>query len=491
MLGDFYYANNQLDKATEEYAALYRDHPKDLLVKKNYIQLLLLRDRIDDARKLNDELMKARPDDEEARVYKGEIELRGGKANDAVNTLQAVVKSDPDNAVAHYQLGLAYNQAGNANRAEPEWRDAVRLNPDFTEAHRALAAVAAARGDASSLAQEAEQIIRIQPGVEDGYRLRGMANVIRKQYQTADKDLHLALEKQPNNPPAYVWLGNLHAAQQQLGEAQKSYQLALDQDPNSTDALGGVLNVYQAQKQTDRALATAKAQMAKYPKNAGFHVMVGALLVQAKDLAGAEAEFKQATDLDKNNVEARVKLGMIQSQRGNADLALQTFVEGQKINPRQGAFYLMAGDIYNGKSDWDHAKQQYQKVLEVQPEDTSEYAIASNDLAYVILEQGGNADLAFQMAQKARQKLPDLPNTADTLGWAFYHKQVYSSAITLCKEAVKKSPDNAMYNYHLGLAYAKNGQAALARQQRDRVKKIDPKFPNLDKLDQALSEMKG
>jgi cytochrome c-type biogenesis protein CcmH/NrfG len=28
MLGDFYFANNQLDKATDEYAALYRDHPR-------------------------------------------------------------------------------------------------------------------------------------------------------------------------------------------------------------------------------------------------------------------------------------------------------------------------------------------------------------------------------------------------------------------------------------------------------------------------------
>ena len=37
---------------------------KDLLVKKNYIQLLILKDRLDDARKLNDEVLKAKPDDE-------------------------------------------------------------------------------------------------------------------------------------------------------------------------------------------------------------------------------------------------------------------------------------------------------------------------------------------------------------------------------------------------------------------------------------------
>ena len=153
-----------------------------MVVKKNYIQLLILKDRIDEARKLNDETLKAKPDDQDAQIYKGEIEIRSGKASDAVNTLQAVLKNDPDNAVAHYQLGLAFEQLGNTTRAEAEWRDAVRLSPDNVEAHRALAGVAIHRSDASALAQEADQIIAMQPGAPDGYLLRGVAEIDRKQF---------------------------------------------------------------------------------------------------------------------------------------------------------------------------------------------------------------------------------------------------------------------------------------------------------------------
>jgi Tfp pilus assembly protein PilF len=87
MLGDFYYVNGQIDKATTEYSELYQDHPKDPVVKKNYIQLLILKNRLDEARKLNDEIVKAKPDDLDAQVYKGELEIRGGKAGDAINTL--------------------------------------------------------------------------------------------------------------------------------------------------------------------------------------------------------------------------------------------------------------------------------------------------------------------------------------------------------------------------------------------------------------------
>ncbi len=57
MLGDFYYATGDLDKATAEYSSLYNDHPKDMQVKKNYIQLLILKNRLEEATKLNDEVL--------------------------------------------------------------------------------------------------------------------------------------------------------------------------------------------------------------------------------------------------------------------------------------------------------------------------------------------------------------------------------------------------------------------------------------------------
>jgi cellulose synthase operon protein C len=487
MLGDFYFATNQVDKAVTEYGALYQEHPKDIAVKKNYIQLLILKDRLDEARKLNDEVLKATKDDTDAQIYKGQIEIRSGKASAAVSTLQGVLKNEPDNGVAHYQLGLAFDKLGNG-RAEAEWREAVRLRPDITEAHRALAGVAIHRGDATALAQEADQIITLQPESPDGYLLRAVAEIDRKQFTTAEDYIKKSLEKASQNPAAYVQLGNLRMAQKKPAEAQKAYQQGLDQDPNSSDALGGVLNVYLIQKQPDKAIAAANAQLAKNPKNSAFHIILGHLLEeQKKDLAGAEAEFKRAADLDKNNTEALVRLGMVQNERGAADQALATYLDASQANPKEAIFYLLAGSIYENQRNWDKAKQVYQKALELQPNN----ALASNNLAYVMLQQGGNVDVALAMAQTARRQLPDNPNSADTLGWAYYHKGVYTSAIDLLKEAVKKDPGNATFNYHLGLAYAKNGQASLARQQLDRVVKIKPGSSEADELRRAVAQIKG
>jgi tetratricopeptide (TPR) repeat protein len=350
-----------------------------------------------------------------------------------------------------------------------------------------LAGVAIHRGDLGALAAEADQIIKLQPAAPDGYLLRAVADMNRDQFQTAEQYIRQSLAREPNNPGAYVQLGNLRMAQKQYPEAQKAYQQALDQNPNYTDALGGVLNVDLMQKNPDKAIATVKTELSRYPKNAGFHIMLGQMLMeQKKDFDGAEQEFKAAADLDSKNSEAVLKLAEVRNDRGDSGKALQAYLDGSKINPRDIRFYLLAGGIYESKQDWEHAKQQYQKVLEMEPQNP----VASNNLAYVMLQQGGNVDVAFAMAQTARRQLPDNANSADTLGWAFYHKAVYTSAITLFKEAIKKDPDNPLFNYHLGLAYAKSGQAGLAQQQLDRVVKIKPGF-DTDELRREIAEVKG
>ena len=482
LLGDYYWHTNQFDKAETEYASLNRDHPRDLVVRGNYIQLLILHGHLDEARKLVDEFLKDQPASPDAQIYKAEIQIRSGKANDAVETLQGVLKTDAQNAVAHYQLGLALDQTGNASRAETEWRETVRLQPDIIEAHRALAGVAIHNSDVTFLTQEANQIIALAPAAPDGYLLRAVAEMNRKQYTTAEQFLKTSLEKDAKNPGAYVQLGNLRMEENRPADAEKAYRQALDLDPNDADALGGMLNVYQ--KQPDKALALTKAQLASHPNNPDFHVILGTLLEDKKDTQGAKAEFEQAIKLNRTDMSAYLKLGGLQSEQGDSAGALQTYLNAGEVSPKNVGFFLLAGGIYEQKKDWEQAKQMYQKVLAGQPDNP----IASNNLAYVMLQQGGNVDVAFQMAQTAHRLLPENASSADTLGWAFYHKHVYASAITLFKEAVQKDPKNDLFNYHLGLAYARNGQAALAKQQLDRLK---PDSAEADELKRTMSEMKA
>jgi len=493
MLGDYYFAIGDIEKAATEYSSLYRDHTKDSRVKLNYVQLLILRGRFEEARRLNDEILKQNPGDEDALICRGQLQNREGHPADAVETLQGVLRNAPDHAIAHYHLGIAYEALGNLQLAESEWQDAARLRPDLVEPHRALAQMALRKGDASALEQNATEIIKLQPLSPDGYALRSASYISRRRYDAAELDIRKAIEVAPQQPAGYVQMGSLRFAQQKFGDAERAYQEALDRDPNSSDALSGLMNTYLAEKQPDKAVAAAQAQIGKVPDNSAFEDLLGTLLFDIRhDLSGAEAALKKSVQLDKTNSDAVIKLGRLQVAKGSGDEAIATYQSSIEDNPRQPDLYILTGELYENKHDWEDAKQMYQEALEISPNDPR----ASNNLACTLLQTGGNVDIALSLAQAARRGMPNSPNAADTLGWVYYQKGAYKSAIDLFQEALRlieknKVRPDANVHYHLALAYEKTNQPALARQHLQRVLKINPNYSEAADVKKQLAELRS
>jgi cellulose synthase operon protein C len=492
MLGDFYFAVGDLDKAVAEYESLYREHAKDPVVQKNYVQLLILKNRVEEAEKLNEEVLKARPKDEEALTYRGEIQLAQGKTADAIRTLQSVISSDLDMAVAHYQLGLALSQTGDMDHAAQEWREAARARPEMIEAYRMLAVYSMQKSDYRALEQSATKIIALQPAGPDGYAMRAAAFMGQKQFAAAEQDARQAIDVARQAPTGYVQMGNLSALQQKFSQAESWYRQALNLDKNSIEALGGLVTVYFSQKQPDKALAAVNQQLSQSPNNSSFYSLLGLVQTNKQDSASAIAAYKKALELDKKNADASLKLARLQVQTGAFDDALATCNNGIQSNPKEFGLYMVMGNVYERKNDLSKAQSSYEQALQVKPDDP----LASNNLAYILLETNSNPDLALRLAQTARRGQPEISNIADTLGWAFYQKGIYQSAISMFQEAIKlgakyKEPESATYHYHLGLAYARAAQPTLAKQHLERVLKINPHYSDADDVKKQLAQLRS
>ncbi len=490
MLGDYYYAVGDLDKAVAEFASLHEEHPKDIRAKKNYVQLLILKKRLEEATKLNNEILKSTPHDVDGLICKGQIQIAQGNPAGAIESLQGALRNDPDNATAHYHMGIAYSQQGDAARAESEWRDAVHVDPNLIQAQKALATLELGRGENQAALDTAQQIVTAQPYSGDGYLLRSQAELQSQNYSEAQHDSEEAMKRAPQSPAPYIEQGAIQFSQKHFAEAEKFYQQALEKDPSSTNGLSGLMHVYVAQKNYDKAIAAANTQIAKSPQVSNFYDLLATALYDGKkDYPGACTALEKAIALDKNNVDAIEKLGRVEVQQHNADQALSLYLNATKDHPREVRFFILAGQLYSDQQNWDQAKAMYQQALSISPDNP----LASNNLAYVILEQGGNVDVAMNMAQTARRGMPDSPSFADTLGWAYYHKGIYQSAINQFQEALRLNeknggPDDPVVHYHLGLAYQKANQISQARQQLEKALKLRPDNADARK---ALSELRS
>jgi cellulose synthase operon protein C len=484
LLGDFYIATNQVDKALSEYASLYRDHPDDLAVEKNYIQVLIIKGQLNDAARLEDHLLKKHPRDEDALLYKGQILNGQGHFAEAVQVLQTILNDSPSNAMAHYHLGVALNGLGNLERAEGEWRQAVSTRPDLLDAQTALAGVALRKGDMKALAFIGDQVVKSRPNLPNGYLLRATAETKLNRFPEAEADLVKAKQLAPDTPDPYIQTGNLRVAEGRLREAESSYELALKTDPASLEALRGLADLYLREKRPDRALARLDVQNAA-ANTSGYHYLRAAVLSSKQDLAGCEQELQKAITLDQSNFEAIEALAHLEIARGSIDQALAVYQKAVDENPTNDRLYVSLGSVLESRGNLDSAEESYKKALQLRPDN----AEAANNLAYLLLQKGENFDRALTLAQEARRAMPNSPNAADTLGWAYYKRGMYSQAEQLFHEAASKVPDNPTYQYHLGMAYQSEKQISEARLHLERVLKIDPHYENASDVRKLLAEL--
>jgi len=486
LLGDFYFASGDIANALTEYASLDKDHPKDLRVRKNYIQLLILGNRLDDAARLDQELLKQRPKDADGQVLLGQILRAQNKLSEAQQALEGAISAAPENPDAHYALGLVLAQLGNTGRGESELREALKLRPAMTDASKALSSLEIQKGDFDSLRQSADAIIAAQPNQPDGYLLEAMALVNKGDAQGAYANLQKAILVAPGDARAYASLGNLYSLQKKIPEAQKSFELALQKNPRSTEGLSGEAQMLMAQKLPAKALARVQSQIALAPDYEPFYLLLGQLQSTQKDLNGAEQSLRKALSINPDDSDAIFMLAQVQQQKGSLGEAKSSFELLLQKNPRDPRAYALVGMIDEAQHDWQQAEQQYQKALDIVPDN----AIAANNLAYLMLDHGGNLGImALTYAQTARRGMPNSPNTADTLASVYLKKGNYQFAQDLLKEAVQKAPDNQSYRYHLGLAYQGMKDLAHAKACFQRALEMNPKSDRAEAIRKSLAEV--
>ena len=483
LLGDFYIATGNSAKALTEYASLHSEHPDDVQTQKIYAQLLLGAGRLEEAEAVVQKIQKKNPRDIDGRILRAQIMMNRRQFQDAVTLLETAVKTETNNPQLRFHLGRAFFASGNRVRAEAEWREALRLNPTFLAVQESLAGLMTDKGDWSQVETIAEAIIQANPNMPNGYLHRAAGRAGKGNRSGAEADLREAIRMAPQSALPRIRLGNVKAIGGKFGEAEKEFERALELDPSSTSALQGLVAVYQQQKlPAARAVARVNAQIAKAPNVSGHHAILGTAYELDRDPVNAEKAYTRAIELDVKNLQAILALGQLQDRTGALDKAAATYQRGIQTDPNQPLTYVLLGSLEEKRGNWQSAQQLYERALRVEVD----FPLAANNLAYLMLERGGNVDTALSYAQVARRALPNLPNTADTLAWAYYHKGVYSSAIDLLKEAVQMVPENATYHYHLGMAYLKNHDPAKAKQHLSRSLELKPPTEKIEEIRETL-----
>jgi Flp pilus assembly protein TadD len=128
----------------------------------------------------------------------------------------------------------------------------------------------------------------------------------------------------------------------------------------------------------------------------------------------------------------------------------------------------------------------YQQALGINPS----LVVAANNLARLHARQNGMMESALRLAQTAVANAPDDPTVNNTLGWIYLQKDLGALAVSSFRVCVEKAPANAVYRYHLGLAYPRTEDPTRAREFLEAALRLNPDFAGVADARKILSTLK-
>lgn len=452
VLADYYTESGELDKAVAEFSRLVMKYPESLSLQKGYIQALLQARNYTAARTAVDRLLKKSPRDPEVAKLNGLVLLEdGGKPSDAVNALLASARTFPDDSSIQYWLGRAAMEAGDHDLAEKSFLQATGLNPAEEGAQEGLAHIARQRGDIGMLGDVADNAIAAMPRYAGAYVWRAIVEMDRNLPDKAEADLKTAMALAPQSAQPYLNLGKLRFVEKRFPEGVDILEQALQNNPNSVGALRLLVSFDLYQRQPQKAVARVEAQIEKSPNNSHFYDLLAELEIQDKHLDSAATSVEKAIQLSPGDGDAVMLYAQIAVGRGKIDNAIASWEQWSNAHPNDADALAILGTLEESRGNAGKAEAYYRRALQIQPQ----RAIAANNLAYRMLQNGGDVTTAMTLAQTARQGMPDSPNTADTLAWAYYSNGTYEFARYLLEDAISTDPNSATMQYHLGMVYWK------------------------------------
>ena len=121
--------------------------------------------------------------------------------------------------------------------------------------------------------------------------------------------------------------------------------------------------------------------------------------------------FRKAIEKDPTHLEAYLALGRLYLSQNKLNEARQKYEELAKQPELAVSSNTAIGIILAMQGKRDEARKFFQQAVAA---DASAASIAANNLAWDYAENGGNLDEALQLAQRAKQQMPQSANASDT-----------------------------------------------------------------------------
>jgi predicted O-linked N-acetylglucosamine transferase (SPINDLY family) len=346
--------------------------------------------------------------------------LLANDCDQAISLFQQCIEVEPAERKYYWNLGLCYLLANDRELAQNVWMS-VLLNANEEEGERwnlelinFLSCSVLEYLDQQEY-KPVQKIIEILQEADPDYE---MSNINSQIKEITARLMNKAVAK---------------SLQMKFDEAESTYQRILDLSPENAEAWQnlGMVCYERARVELEKARVSILESLKFDDSIDVYHYNFGLINEATGQLDLAKQSYREAINLNPENVDAYNNLGLLEIKTNNSKTAQLVFQDCINNNPKHFGSYINLGNIYLKQEDYTKAIECYEKALLIKHRDP----IALENLA-IAYEQKG-----------------DRPQALSYRGFAFFRKNQIQEAINFFNEYLKENIGDKYLYLALGDCY--------------------------------------
>jgi len=437
--GSLEFQRGQFAAAARSFEAAYARNPEYYTALRNkalaQIQLAQFGEAETDLKRL----LEITPNDARAKAMLGRALLKQNKQAEAVEYFSAAVRAIPNSVDVWADYSEALGGAGKTAEAITQAKDTAVMAADRPDLLRRMGELLLQLGEARLAVRPLSRYVAYYPDSGEAHLLQGRAMLAMKLFTGSRTAFRRALQASEDKPdPGMLdwYLFAADALSERFDEAMVR-RTSLKPGKRPADVSASVVGDFLLRVgRPEEAVAAYKAAMTS-ASSSDLYIGLSSALQQLGDTAAAMATLEGFVGNNQNSRNARLKLG----------------------------------ELYVGQGRTAAAIRQYEAILRNGVADAYVAAV----LAKAYLEDGNRKSVP--LIERAYLIRPDDPIILDAYGWILLQaNRDTSKAIPALEQATRRAPAEALYRYHLGMAYVARGRRDDAKKAFEAALQLDPNF---------------
>jgi len=322
--------------------------------------------------------VRLKPDFAKGLNALGETQLELQDLNTAVDSFSKAVKADPSTAKMHTNLAAVLikqaSTTGNSDlylKAKSELETAITLGDKSNRPISLLAIAYAKTGDLPDAIKMLDQVIAAEPSNLEARLTRGHLQFDQGNFADAITDFAAAYK---TNPTAEL-AGELSDSYLKLDRTADALSVLADyvkRDPQNDQAFNSYVNLMVQAGRGEEATGTIQTYLAGHKNNAVVLATMGDILALKQPEKAIEF-YAQAYNLEKGNIDYRLKLGSALVRSKQAEKGLPLLQSAVKEKPGDYTAHANLATALFSLGKFDEAVGEYKWIVSARPQQAIGY----------------------------------------------------------------------------------------------------------------------